>query len=337
MHPCSRDAVRRALATAGITGATLALASVAALPALAAGSGQGGSGHSQGQAQGQNGSPGNSQAAHDAHGNNGRGNGQGNGNGHNPQGGPNSDGHNPPGNNGTVFIHQTADDPHPGNQPHVTCGFYVALFGFDKGQQLTASFTGQAPTGAGIALPVVNGPTTTTFSPDDAGGAGNDYDGVLGEFTATNLDVANKLGAPAKQGWHIRLSVDTGQGTKTKVFWLAPCASGAPVTPTTTLPSNESVAPVVSGTAVAPTTTTVETATSHPVAARVLGEKITRAATPATPARVLGMSVSRHTNASRLPFTGAEIGLMALGAAAALGGGTVLVTAARRRRESPRP
>src|SRR5690242_7259684 len=43
-------------------------------------------------------------------------------------------GHNPPGTNGTVFIHDVADDHSPHNVPHVSCNFWVDLFNFDNAQ-----------------------------------------------------------------------------------------------------------------------------------------------------------------------------------------------------------
>jgi len=255
-------------------------------------------------------------------------------------------GHNPPGNNGTVFIHQAAGDSHPHNQPHVTCTFYVSLFGYDKGQSLSVSFAGQAPTGKDVQLPVTDGTPTTLTSSTDAGGAGQDYDGDLGAFGATNLDVANKLGAPAKQGWHITLTVDTGQGGghKYKVFWLAPCASTAgtvgtgstttPGTSTTSTPTGTTpgtTGATSGGATVAGTSTSAVTPTSGRPASsvQVLGERITRR--PAGNTQVLGTSATRTTS---LPFTGAEIGLMSAAGLAGLGGGAALLVAGRRRRRA---
>jgi hypothetical protein len=318
MQPTPRDAVRRVLTTAGITGAALTLTAAAAVPAFACHGGQTDDSSSH------------QQANKTKHGSD--------------KSTANDDGHNPPGNNGTVFIHQVAGDSHPHNQPHVTCTFFVSLFGFDKGQALSASFAGQAPTGKGIALPVTDGTPTSTTSTTDAGGAGHDFDGDLGPFTATSLDVADKLGAPAKQGWHIKLTVSTGQGGghKYKVFWLAPCAQSTPTSPTgpsvggTETGGTETGGVQTGGTQSGSTTggATIEgsTVTAQPATgtttggAQVLGEHLTRTAPGA---QVLGSSTTRATS---LPFTGTEIGLMSAAGAAAIGGGVALTVAGRRRR-----
>ena len=307
MQPTPRDAVRRVLTTAGVAGATLTLTAAAAVPAL-------GGSHPAG----------NEANSHSSSGD--------------------TDGHNPPGNNGTVFIHQVVGDDHPHNQPHVTCSFFVSLFGFDKTQSLSASFAGQAPTGKGIALPVTDGTPTSTTSTDDAGGTGNDFDGDLGPFTASNLDLANKLGAPAKQGWHIKLTVSTGQGGghKYKVFWLAPCAKSTPTAPTTgpTVGGTDTNATgsttggaTVEGSALTaqPGSTTASNTTAGgatTAGAHVLGEHLTRSAPDA---HVLGTTATRDAS---LPFTGTEIGLMSAAGAATLGGGVALTLAGRRRRRT---
>lgn len=310
----SRGAVRRILSAAAITGAALTVSAVAALPAL----GDPPSGH---------GSAGSANA------------------------GGNTD---PAGNNGTVFIHQVAKDSHPHNQPHVTCDFFVSFFGFDAGQQLSIAFAGQAPTGKDKALTVTDGTATTLTSSTPAGGAGNDYDGDLGPFGADNLAVATTLGSPAHEGWHIKLTVNTGQGGghKYKVFWIEPCAGGGAgvagaTTNTTQGPaivqgntqSSGSLtggAQVLGESATAPhgaaqngaATSAASGATTG--GAQVLGEHFTRKAGPAG-AQVLGESASR---AGSLPFTGAEIGLMSAAGLALLGGGSALALTARRRRRA---
>jgi len=324
----SADAVRRVLT---IAGATLALSTAAALPAFA-------------------GDHGNSQAGQ-AHGG-----GQGQGGGQ-AQGG-NADGHNPPGNNGTVKIHQAAGDSSPHNQPHVSCSLYVAFFGFDKDQTLDISFTGQAPTGKDVAIPVST--TTSKTSTTDAGGAGNDYDGDLGVFDAGNMDLS-VLGAPAKQGYHIKLDVATHEpgGHKYKVFWFSPCGSTPGSTEGST-PSGDTggttgttggttggTTPEVGGTgAVTGGTTgqgaTVEGTTGQGATsqgASVLGESFTKGAAatgvPAS-AQVLGTSASRggSSGLDALPFTGAQVGAMSALGLAALGGGAALMVAGRRRRRT---
>src|SRR3954452_4537742 len=144
-------------------------------------------------------------------------------------GGGSDKGHNPPGNNGTVKIHDVAGDLSHHNVPHVDCDFWVPMWGFDNGQQMTVSFAGQAPTGKDtpVTFTALNG--TTLTSPDEAGG-GNDYDGELG-FTTTAESLQSQLGDPQpQQGYHVKMTVATGEpgGYKYKVFWI-----NCPAAPTT--------------------------------------------------------------------------------------------------------
>jgi hypothetical protein len=152
----------------------------------------------------------------------GHGHGNGHGNGNNGIG--QQDGHNPPGNNGTVKIAGPGDAiGHPSNNPHPGCTFYVEWFGFDEGQDVvsTVTFTPQAPTSD-----VTIGGTSPSqvFVGGDPAGGGTDLDGRQ-QYTLTFSG-----GAPhPKQGYHVRLTVATpyslGNDTKTKVFWVAPCAA----------------------------------------------------------------------------------------------------------------
>jgi hypothetical protein len=336
-----RDAVRRVLIAAGITGTALTLA---AGPALA-----------------------------------------GNGNSDST-----TSGHNPPGNNGTVKIHEAGADPSPDNEPHVSCSFFVSFYGFDAGQTMDVSFTGQAPTGKDEPIAITDPALRSKTSTTDAGGAGNDYDGDLGPYNASNLDLS-RLGAPANQGYHIKLDVSTGEpgGHKYKVFWFSPCTSGGGggttggTSGTTTgsestggtstggttggttgsestggtstggtsgtTTGSESTggtstggtstggtstggtstggttggttSGTTGGTTGATTTGVLGEQTGTPAGPAVLGEKVTRT----TPTAVLGTSET-------LPFTGTDAGLLAALGAATLGGGVVLTVAGRRRR-----
>ena len=250
-------------------------------------------------------------------------------------------GHNPPGNNGTVFIHDVAGDYTPHNVPHVPCTFYADFFGFDLGQQVTVSFAGQAPTGAGTAL---QGAWTGTVSDDDAGGAGQDFDLEL-PFSADTLGVTS-LGAPhPKQGYHVKMTVLTNEpgGKKSKVFWIGPCADTADTAGTASTPGTavggedvQSGTTETGGTetgtadtaAVAGSTTTAGTVAGQSAttpSATVLGEHFYR-----------GMAAGGSAAAAgSLPFTGAEVGGLLLAGAAALGGGAALMVAGRRRRTAP--
>ena len=132
----------------------------------------------------------------------------------------------PAGNNGTVKIAPLgAMDSIPNNTPHVGCSFQVEWYGYDQGADIvsTVSFAMWAPT-KDVGL-TVHGPGSVFVGGDPASGAG----------TSTGLDGRQAYtlsfdGAPqAQQGYHVKLTVATprsqGNDTKTKVFWVQPCAS----------------------------------------------------------------------------------------------------------------
>ena len=240
-------------------------------------------------------------------------------------------GDDPAGNNGTVKIHDDYGDLAHHNVPHVDCDFAVAFWGFDLDQKLDVSFAGQAPTGKDTPLTVTGAPTIIT-SPDAAGG-GQDYDGEL-QFRADQLNLAS-LGDPhPKQGYHIKLTVNTYEpgGHKYKVFWLQPCTT------------QSAVAPTAQGTVVGATAT--ETPDETTSSGESTGGALAPAATSANgiPTTVLGRTITRGGNSSQaaapaaasLPFTGAEITRLAAAAALALSGGAALTVAGRRRRTARR-
>ena len=338
----SAQSPARSLAVAaGIGAASLLTAAATALPAAADSHGNGDGNNNSTTSHGNSASaPGHNRSGNDAASN-----------------GQSSDQHNPPGNNGTVFIHDVANDHSPHNVPHVSCNFWVDFFNFDTSQSVTVSFAGQAPTGKDMAL---GGTTTTTLEADDAAGAGNDWDGELA-FTADQLGVSN-LGAPAHQGYHVKMTVITNEpgDHKYKVFWIQPCgsAAGSATQPTTaagsstqpTTGAGESSTPgsttnsgSTSGSAVTGATTAGATTAGATTAGQATGgalapETASRAGS-SMPTEVLGEKFSRggttpaaQATSSSLPFTGAEIGSMALAALVAIGGGVLLTVAARRRR-----
>lgn len=314
-HQPARTTLRTAVTTAGVTSAALLLAAAAAIPAFAD-SGHGDATHSdQGNHYGQAKDHSNAADSSDS---------------------TDTTGHNPAGNNGSVKIHDDYGDTALHNVPHVDCDFAVAFWGFDAGQVLDVSFAGQAPTGKDVPL-TVTGAATSLTSPDEAGG-GQDNDGEL-DFSADQLNL-DSLGDPhPQQGYHIKLTVDTGEpgGHKYKVFWLQPCAPATAATESS---------------ATTETPTTLTQAGNDTPDTDVLGESSTKPATSAgqsagaattsdtaasTPTAVLGQHFSRNNtaaapSAASLPFTGAEIGEMAAAAALALGAGAALTVAGRRRR-----
>jgi hypothetical protein len=211
MHGKVRTAARRAGVAGAVTGA--ALLAAGALPTTAWGDDHGHAARSAGH-------DGASNSAHSS-------------SAQRSSASRSTDGHNPPGNNGTVKIHDTAGDHTVHNVPHVSCTWWVDLFGFDNGQRGDISLAGQAPTGKDVAMVTLS---DVLLSPDDAGGAANDWDSEFafsatqGTSGATYVDLS-ALGAPAAQGYHITLTVRTHQpgenGVKHKVFWVSPCGSAA--------------------------------------------------------------------------------------------------------------
>lgn len=134
----------------------------------------------------------------------------------------------PAGNNGTVKIITPGEsDRIPDNDPHPGCSVGVEWYGFDAGSDVVSAvgFTMQAPTAD--ATVSVDGPLRVPVGGDGASGAG----------TATGLDARETYtlsftGTPhPKQGYHVKVTVATprslGNDTKTKVFWVEPCAPGA--------------------------------------------------------------------------------------------------------------
>jgi hypothetical protein len=107
-----------------------------------------------------------------------------------------------PGNNGTVKLHNGAEEPSPvtPNQPHV-CTFHIHALGFDPAQVLSFDVISWPPTGTRST--VLSGKITA-----DAAGAGR----------------APEHGTYSLHDGHYRLDVDTGNGTPTqdkhKVFWV---------------------------------------------------------------------------------------------------------------------
>jgi hypothetical protein len=257
------------------------------------------------------------------------------------------DGHNPPGNNGTIKIDYAAPaDSGHANRPHPACAFQLRMFNFDDDQYGSITFVGQAPTKLGTLLT-----QSHVLLSNDAAGGGQDVDEVYA-YTAQQLGLIGK--PQAKQGWHIKVSVDAENapgGAKHKVFWLKcdePATSGTSNTGTTTQGgSTTATKPVTTTTTTSSTTTTATTATgttagaatagaaapaaAAPAAAAattVTGGEAAAAAAPAAPAAPAAQPASRG---SALPFTGSNVITMLLIALAALAAGGLAVRAGRRR------
>lgn len=134
----------------------------------------------------------------------------------------------PAGNNGTVKIAPLGElDGIPNNSPHPGCTFQVEWYGYDEGADIvsTVSFAMHAPT-SDVGLDVA-GDTSVFVGGDPASGAGTDS-GLDGTESYT----LSFTGEPhPKQGYHVKLTVATprsnGNDTKTKVFWVEPCATAA--------------------------------------------------------------------------------------------------------------
>lgn len=222
----------------------------------------------------------------------------------------------PAGNNGTFKVDGLPYSDGMANEPHVTCGFRLKLFGFDEGQTGDITIAGQAPSGSGV----VSSRTGVLISDDPAGGGPNDPDALV-EYTASDLDLAG-LTAHPKQGYHLKvtLSTDTPGGVKHKVFWFQPCESA--------------VTPEVGGTVTTPTVggTTEESRETGTTPADVLGVKLTRTTgtAPSGSTQVLGTTTSRP---GALPFTGSNVLVLAAAGVllVAVGGGTLSAAAASRR------
>lgn len=274
----------------------------------------------------------------------------------------------PRGNNGTIKIDGAPFDSSHGEESHVSCGFRLNFWGFDNGQLADVTFQGWSPTRTGTLLSLNH----VLISNTPAGG-GNDFENLhvpsTGAITADTLGLSGV--APHKQGYHVRVDVKAFNadgstvpgGSKTKVFWLEPCAPTPviPVTPTTPATPGIPVTPAIPATPVTPVTPftpvtpRVPAGPSIVTAPQVGGivEIFDRA--PLTPAgagtpvgfaapRVLARTVSsnpttvggaRFSAPQALPFTGGNhLAELLTSAIATLGGGVLLRTVAGRRRRT---
>ncbi|GAC1322899.1 MAG: hypothetical protein NVSMB13_02000 [Mycobacteriales bacterium] len=140
----------------------------------------------------------------------------------------------PAGNNGTFKVEGAPyDHSDQRNEPHVSCSLELEFMNFDASQYADITFTGQSPT----AGPVIGSYLHRQLSDGrPASGASRDHDKVFQFFGTPDptpgvvhetpqLD-PSMLGAPAKQGYHIKLDVTLASGeSKHKVFWMTPCTT----------------------------------------------------------------------------------------------------------------
>jgi hypothetical protein len=204
-----------------------------------------------------------------------------------------------PGNNGTVKIHEGAEEPQPQtrNQPHV-CAFHVDAFGFDAEQALDLTFLSWPPTGDRSQV----------------------RDGVLNTDT-TGAGRWPETGSVVLADGHYRLVVDTGNGRPTqdkhKMFWVD--CSATPTSGGTTNGQDDSSVPgsSVDGSADSPDSQPSEVdaaAAAADVAAGQAGES----SESDQPADDGSEEVSAFTVASKLASTGAGP-IILLAAAAGVG------------------
>jgi hypothetical protein len=211
----------------------------------------------------------------------------------------------PKGNSGVVKLDGTPFDDHPDNQPHVGCIFQVDLTGFPAGHgPVTVTFTAQHPTGDGQQLE-----SGVMALAQGAHG--------LGASRTFTLDF-DGISPHPKQGFHVKVTVDTGRGAgKHKVFWVRGC--GTPPTSSTaghgSTTSTTEDEQEESSTSVTSTTAPEDEDESAPATT----------AAPTTTALAAGAGGQTPGGGSSLPFTGADsTRLLAIGTLLLLAGALLL-------------
>jgi hypothetical protein len=264
----------------------------------------------------------------------------------------------PGGNNGTIKIEAGPPDDRKANEPHVSCNVYVEFWGYDSGsQRAELIFDAHAPTNGGTILR----DTASWSTPQREGGRHLDHTygpaDLAGAFTRAGI-------APAKQGWHVKLTVHVtgskGSDVKHKVFWLEPCEGGSGSTSTTRPSTSTTKRATTTTTAPYPTTSstvgaaaarfssgspgdagTVAAPAGSPIDVGVLGGSVSAAgvsdgvpvllsapAVAGTTGATSAVETSRATGA--LPRTGVAVGGIALVGAGLIAGGALLRRSGRR-------
>jgi hypothetical protein len=124
------------------------------------------------------------------------------------------------GNQGTVKVDGVPFDQHQDNEPHPGCSFEITVFDFESGSHhVSYSFDLQPPSGTAN---LVN--DTLDFN----GGQG--YDATTGSIDLGPAITTAGAFRQQNQGYHVELTVDTGQGAgKHKVFWVDCASTSIPV------------------------------------------------------------------------------------------------------------
>ena len=153
----------------------------------------------------------------------------------------------PAGNNGTIKVDRSPFDSHPNNEPHVDCAFQIDFYGYDKGNLWADVVFEQQPPTDGGQMNVIGKKRVFIGSDDNSGG------GSIAGLDATEdyrLEFSG-LDPHPEQGYHVKLTIHAagsqGADVKHKVFWVEPCGSEGPPTPTPTATVKPSATPVVGG------------------------------------------------------------------------------------------
>jgi hypothetical protein len=209
----------------------------------------------------------------------------------------------PPGNNGTIKIGTAPVDDveqkNSNNHPHVACTFYVQWFNFDSGldKDVTVAFVAHPPSGSTPVAPLI-GPSAFSFS-------------TSATSRLYKLDTTGLTLHP-NQGYHIKVTIHAegsqGNDTKSKVFWVQPCAetsasasasSSASSSASASQSASASASESASQSASASASESASASASESVTPSVEGTQLT---SPTISPTVLGVKITKPTGG--LPFTG---------------------------------
>jgi hypothetical protein len=230
-------------------------------------------------------------------------------------GAPGTNGLSTPGNRGVVKIDDVPFDDHPNNEPHVGCVFEIDLTGFAIGHApVGITFSAHSPTTRDGDDQVLSTDELSLTPGTHGAGASETY----------TLDFEG-ISPHDKQGYHVKLTVDTGQGAgKHKVFWVEGC--GTQPTESTTPGKNEQS-----------TTTTTEAPSGgegqhgSTTTSTTAATPVDRTSPPTTLLVAGGAGGQTPGGGSELPFTGTNAGRLAMIGALLLLAGLMVLRSARLR------